>query len=74
MKAGREATDKAIRVHLSTVGEQSDKLNTSAGKLQTAADYLRTQSRGIFFLLGLLVGAGLALAAVFTFLGKVSFK
>ena len=74
LKAGREATDKAIRAHLSTVGEQSDKLHASAGKLQTAADYLRTQSRGIFFLLGLLVGAGLALAVVFTFLGKVFLK
>ena len=71
LKAGREANDKVIRAHLSTVGEQSDKLHTSAGKLQTASDYLRTQSRGIFFLLGLLVGAGLALAVVFTFLGKV---
>jgi len=74
LKAGREATDKAVQAHLSTVGEQSDKLHTSAGKLQTGADYLRTQSRGIFFLLGLLVGAGLALAVVFTFLGKVSLK
>jgi hypothetical protein len=74
LKAGREATDKVIRAHLSTVGEQSDKLHASAGKLQTAADYLRTQSRGIFFLLGLLVGAGLALAVVFTFLGKVFLK
>jgi len=74
LKAGREATDKVIRAHLNTVGEQSDKLHASAGKLQTASDYLRTQSRGIFFLLGLLVGAGLALAVVFTFLGKVSLK
>jgi hypothetical protein len=74
LKAGREATDKIIRAHLGTVGEQSDKLHASAGKLQTAADYLRTQSRGIFFLLGLLVGAGLALAVVFTFLGKVFLK
>jgi len=74
LKAGREATDKAIRAHLSTVGEQSDKLHASAGKLKTGADYLRTQSRGIFFLLGLLVGAGLALAVVFTFLGKVFLK
>ena len=74
LKAVREATDKVIRAHLTTVGEQSDKLHASAGKLQTASDYLRTQSRGIFFLLGLLVGAGLALAVVFTFLGKVSLK
>jgi len=74
LKAVREATDKVIRAHLTTVGEQSDKLHASAGKLQTASDYLRTQSRGIFFLLGLLVGAGLALAGVFTFLGKVSLK
>lgn len=74
LKAGREATDKVIRAHLSAVGEQSDKLHASAGKLQTAAGYLRTQSRGIFFLLGLLFGAGLALAAVFTFLGRVSPK
>ena len=74
LKAGREAADRVIRAHLNTVGEQSDKLHASAGKLQTGADYLRTQSRGIFFLLGLLVGAGLALAVVFTFLGKVSLK
>jgi hypothetical protein len=74
LKAGREATDKVIRAHLSIASEQSDKLHASAGKLQTAADYLRTQSRGIFFLLGLLVGAGLALAVVFTFLGKVFLK
>ena len=74
LKAGREATDKVIRAHLSTVGEQSDKLHASAGKLQTGADYLRTQSRGVFFLLGLHFGAGLALAVVFTLLGKVSLK
>ena len=74
LKAGREATGKVIRAHLSTVGEQSDKLHASAGKLQTGADYLRTQSRGVFFLLGLLFGAGLALAVVFTLLGKVSLK